>query len=292
MIQTGIKTLSGENGSNFFNVIPGINIDNLNLPKTEGGSTAKTNTSKSETKSSGVSLPSGTSGVTPPKSVDVPGWVDSTKISPYFREIRMSSLSAGSTRSQGSVTLKSSSNRAGKINITGWQIKAKNGGIFIPQGVERYFGAGLSVEGDISLAKGDYLTIYTSVSPLGQNIRLNKCMGYLQEEIKFNPSISKQCPRPDVDSVRPYSSGCIDYVRTISTCEVPKSNPPVPYSDYRCREYLQQFNYKGCYSNHYGDANFLSSQWRAWAGALFLNSSHDRVLLLDKQGLVVDYREY
>jgi len=288
MIQTGLRNLAGGDGEGYFSVVPGLNIDSLGIPSS-GGSTSRSskgggNAPSSVKDSNATSFPS--------KPSNLPDWVPASKISPYFREVRLSSLRAGSSRSQGHVTLKSSSNREEKINITGWQIKAKNGGTFVPKAVEFYMPTGLSSEVDIRLAKNDQVTIYTTMSPIGQNLRLNKCIGYIDQETKFSPALPNQCPRPDDDDVRQYSAQCIDYVGSIRSCEVPKSDPPLPYYDYQCREYLKQFTYQGCYGNHYSDPDFLSSQWRAWSGSVFLNPKHDRILLLDRSGLVVDYREY
>lgn len=134
--------------------------------------------------------------------------------------------------------------------------------------------------------------LYTSVSPLGENIRLNKCIGYFENILDFKPGLPRQCPRPDDDILRQYSSQCINYGRSLSACEPVDPNEPLPYYDYQCREYLAQFTYSGCYANHSADQNFLSSEWRVWTGTVFLDPSHDRVMLLDDRGRVVDYREY
>jgi len=36
----------------------------------------------------------------------------------------------------------------------------------------------------------------------------------------------------------------------------------------------------------------LSHEWRVWTGHKFLDYYHDKLLLLDKNGLLVDLRQY
>jgi len=222
----------------------------------------------------------------------VPSWIDSTKISPYFRKIKMTSLRAGSPSSMGHVILGTFISGDEKINVTGWQIRAKYGGIYVPRAVVVYPAVGIPKESDIILEKGQRLVLYTTISPIGVNLRMNRCIGYLNNTIRFSPSLPRQCPKPDVGILRNFSSQCENYARSIGTCQVPLTNPPIPNYDYQCREYLSQFNYKDCVSKLWGGSSFLLSEYRAWVGTIFLDRSHDRVQLLDSQGLVVDFKEY
>ena len=222
----------------------------------------------------------------------VPSWIDSTRISPNFRKIKMTSLKAGSPTSMGHVVLGTFFSGDEKINVTGWQIRGKYGGVYVPRVVVVYPAVGIPKESDIIMEKGQRLVLYTTISPIGVNLRLNRCIGYLNNTIKFSPSLPRQCPKPDVSILRNYSSQCENYARSIGTCQVPSTNPPIPNYDYQCREYLSQFNYKDCVGKLWGTDNFLLSDYRAWIGTVFLDRSHDRVQLLDSQGLVVDYQEY
>ncbi len=202
-------------------------------------------------------------------------------------------MSAGSVTSLGRVGLSTPGlEKEEGVNVTSWLIKGRRGGQHIPKAVEVYDPSGLTVESDIVLKKGETLNIYTSTSAIGRNLRLNKCIGYLQNTSKFVPALPKDCPRPNRSEVQNFSSRCYDYVLSLGSCAFPKPNVLLPFDDYACRAYLDTINYKGCFERYRSDSDFLSREWRVWAGSRFLDERHDKVLLLDKQGLLVDIREY
>jgi hypothetical protein len=221
-------------------------------------------------------------------------------LSPYFHKIRLSSISPGGYfGGYGQISLSASFNPSmslgtsgGAINVSGWLLQANKGGQYVPQAVGIYDPSGLAAEGDIYLKNSDVLNIYTLRSAIGKNLRLNKCIGYLENTNHFTPSLPMNCQYTDRSDIAGLSGVCQNYITSLGSCALPAANPRVPENDYACRAYLDNLNYKGCFDKHRSDADFLSNEWRAWIGSTFLDSSHDRLLLLDRQGLVVDVYSY
>lgn len=255
---------------------------------TTGGSVSSIPSGTGRGSATVVSSPTN-SGPLPP----LPTGVSSLRLSSYYGRVKLGTVRAGSPTSQGQVSLRANFSSGEKINVTGWYLKARNGGWYVPKAVNVYDPTGLSEPGDILLGRGEVVNMYTNTSPIGANLRLNTCTGYLNNTNKFSPGLPKQCPGADAATLKNFSSQCQDYVPSaVSSCKFPKSNPPLPYFDEGCREYLQRFNYKGCFGLYRSEPNFLKGEWRVWMGSTFLNSRHDRLFLLDENENVVDWKEW
>lgn len=226
-----------------------------------------------------------------PKSI--PEGFTLAQLSPHFKKITLSSVSGGSPRSESKITLSGSKIGTDEaINITGWMIKGKRSSQYIPRAVNDYIPTGTAAESDIILQKGHVVYIYSNKSAIGINLRLNKCIGYLNNNIKFTPTLPNRCPRLDLSEVANFSDECYRYVRSIGICKLPKANVTLPQTDYGCRPFLDKVNYKGCYDAHRADEDFLSKEWRVWTGYKFLVAEVDQIELYDKNGLLVDLRKY
>lgn len=223
---------------------------------------------------------------------DIPQGYTLAQLSPYFHKIRIGSLYSGSSFSRGLTSLYASFYGDESINVTGWDIRARDGDQLVPRAVNIYDPSGLSAETDIVMRGGDTVNIYTSRSAIGENLRLNKCLGYLENYNHFDPPLPQSCPYIDRSEVRNFSGACQDYVTSLGGCRLPDPNPPIPQNDDACRYYLDTINYRGCFQKHFGDKDFLGNEWRVWSGNIFLDERHDHVLLLDRSGLIVDVRDY
>jgi len=284
-----------------------VGIDKLDLSFSEfyknSGGTNKASTSPAISKSSSSKdatklipkeqptqlNPAPTSTISPSQ---IPIGFTLEQLSPYFKKIRIGSVSPGSYNYYGTVRINTNLGDKEAVDVTGWFLKAKNGNQFIPKAIEIYDPTGLASEGNLVLKKNDYLNIYTSASAIGRNLRLNECIGYLENVSKFIPPLPKNCPRPQWSEIENFSGVCYDYILSLGTCSFPKSNALLPINDYACREYLDKLNYKGCFEKYRRDPNFLSHEWRVWMGSRFLDARHDHVYLFDKNGLLVDERGY
>lgn len=221
---------------------------------------------------------------------DIPAGFTAKDLSPYFHKIRLTSIMPGWFSSQEQLTLYNGSGQT--VDVSGWRLDANRGGVYVPKAVGVYDPSGLAGEGDIRLKNGETLTLYSGSSAVGVNLHLNKCIGYLQNVNKFTPPLPLSCPAIDRSAISGFTGACQNYIESIGTCELPAPNPPVPQTDYGCQAFINNINYGGCFSAHRGDADFLSSQWWAWMGGQILDKNHDRVLLKDGSGLLVDEYDY
>lgn len=215
------------------------------------------------------------------------------QLSPYFHQVRFGGVTAGNVFSYGQISLYAyPAQSVGRINITGWQIKSNRSGEYISQAVNLYDPSGLTPATDILLGNGDFVNLYSTAAPV--NLRLNKCLGYLPNKTQFLPQLPQTCPYVDRSAIAAFSGSCQNYINSIGNCQTPNlSSPYIPQNDYACRDYLQNhFSYYSCFSDHQTDTDFLSHEIRVWTGASPIDPFHDRVLLLDRNGLLVDMYTY
>ncbi len=220
--------------------------------------------------------------------------VDLSLSSSYSQKpVAISYITLASTYPQYTqLVLTSNLGAAQVIDITGWTVRSRSGKYFaIPKAQEIYsFGGPLT---DIILKSGDRVNLYSSTGDKG-NFRMNKCMGYLQDQTPFTPSIPLTCPTVSRSETTDFSSQCQDYVSSLRACQNPSANPPIPIDDSDCHEYLRKFNYVGCVDRYGRDSDFLSSEWWAWPGDQMdiFDPVHDKIQLINTAGKVVDEYTY
>ena len=233
---------------------------------------------------------SNTSGITPS---DIPAGYTAAQLSKYFHQVRFGSVIAGNSYYYGTITLNAyPTNASTAIDITGWEIKSRNSGEYIPQAVLIYDSSGAESASDIRVKNGDTVSFYSSSAPF--NLRLNKCIGYVAHVANFVPALPLSCPYIDHSSIQNLSGQCQNYIESIGSCQAPNmANPQVSQSDYTCQDYLNNnFTYRSCVDHHEGDPDFLSNQVWVWTGSNVVDQYHDNVVLLDRTGLVVDIYNY
>ncbi len=228
--------------------------------------------------------------ITPPTGFTI------DQISPYYEQVSINGVSpAWSWTAVGQFSLRVDSSLKKGVDITGWRVRSNRGEVLVPQAVQNYDPSGLSLSGDVVLAPGAYAVFYSSASPLGLNLRMNKCIGYLNTTYQFNPSLPSYCPNAyDRSEIATFSGQCQNLIFSLGGCSVPSAAQLNSVSrEAACMDYLNRFNYTGCYRKHLNDADFFSNEWRIWIGSpLPLDASHDRLLLFDKNGLLVDQYIY
>ncbi|NCO15570.1 hypothetical protein AUJ30_00545 [Candidatus Wolfebacteria bacterium CG1_02_39_135] len=230
----------------------------------------------------------------------IPSGFSRGQLSPYFEKINISASYAYSHFNPSEIKLSSNLSDNEKVNITGWQIKTNNGEIIIPQAINVYEPSGLFPQQDIVLSGNNYVNIYLSVNPINKNFRLNNCIGYLQNDYVFSPSLPQNCPTPSRSEISYLSGQCQSYILSLWGCKVPDKDSDSFYvsiggsseEEVECRAFLDTIDQNGCFRKHRFDSDFLSNEWRLWIREHILDSQHDRVLLFDKQGLLVDEYTY
>jgi hypothetical protein len=231
-----------------------------------------------------------------PQIVPPPGF-SLSQLSPFYSQIKINSVSAGSY-GPGQFSLRSDYSLKTPIDITGWHLKSYKGNITIPTAVSDYDPSGIVSKSDILLKSGDYANFYNNTSPILANLRLNKCMGYLDNIYEFDPALPNNCPVPyERSEISVFSGLCQNMILSTYGCSVPTAqqlNNLATYSDQICKTFINdRFSYKGCYQYRHNNPDFFGNEWRIWLnGAINFDQSHDLLLLFDNNGLLVDRYYY
>lgn len=225
---------------------------------------------------------------------NIPAGFTASQLSPYYGEVRIGSVSPGSAYYYGTIVLDTDFpyEATGTIDITGWQIKTRDSGEYIPQAIDVYDPTGLTPPSDILMKNGDDVYLYSSSAPF--NLRLNECIGYIANVADFSPPLPSYCPQVNQSQIQNFTGECQEYIDSIGACQQPDmSSPQIPRTDYACQDYLENnFTYKSCFEAHDDDPNFLSDQVWVWTGSNVADPYHDSVELLDRSGLLVDLYTY
>ncbi len=247
----------------------------------------------------------GSSSSRPPvKQSQIPHGFIGADISPFFDEVIITSVqpSRKSDYERTAVSVMAKSGISDPINVTGWTIKTNSGEVSIPQAIERYV-PGSSLAGDITLRGGQVLFLFGHYRfagyqhPFGKNFRLNQCTGYLNSLYEFNPKLPERCPKVEKEGLSSLSGACQTFLSQLGNCRVPTSAEISSFQgDAACQEFMRNtFGYGLCYATHKNNEEFLLNEWYAWTspqGQIPLAKDHDRVLLLDRSGLLVDELSY
>lgn len=215
------------------------------------------------------------------------------KISSYLDKVKISSVSPGQyPYSVMRITL---ANNASLINITGWTLASNTVKYSIPTAANIYNPATYQAD-NINLKNGDYLVVLGQTSPIKNNYHLNKCLGYLNSSPSPTPSPNfyNNCPRPDQSEIANLNISCQNYVSGLASCQLPKA---ADYEDYNidgpCLNFMNsRLNYNGCVQRYHYDSDFFSREWYVYSGNNFLLSDHDKLILRDSAGLLVDVYSY
>ena len=232
--------------------------------------------------------------ITPPQGFTV------AELSPFYKKVQIYGVTPVSnySNSPGQFSLSTDYSLEGGVNITGWRLRVNKGGeVMIPQAVEDFDLSRPFVQNDIVLGKGEYLYAYGTKSPMGgYNIRLNQCSGYLNDLYHPVPSFSYSCPSKNRSDYINFSGRCQSFILSLGSCEEPTAQELNQFStpnDLGCRSYLDTLNYHGCYRKNRYSENFFSNEWRVWLERdMPFDREHDRVLLLDSKGLLVNEYVY
>ncbi|KKU93791.1 MAG: hypothetical protein UY26_C0004G0004 [Candidatus Jorgensenbacteria bacterium GW2011_GWA1_48_13] len=216
------------------------------------------------------------------------------QLSPYYRLLELTSVvRPPSSGFGGRFTIRTASALKEFIDITNWRVRSNKGEIVI-YGAPG--GAGPVNQLNIVLRPGTSATVYSIRSSFVKNVELNKCTGYLNKTYSFNPQLPNNCPRPDRSNIYTFSGACQSFILSLSACEQPTGEELNRFSsenDAACREFLNQLNYQNCYNEHSAESDFFRYGLRIWLEQVLpFSSEHDRLLLLDRNGLLVDIYTY
>ena len=183
------------------------------------------------------------------------------------------------------------------VDVTGWRVASRRTIGTIPRAYN--IPEIDSVEQDVMLPPGGELIVVTGTPSYQSNFRENNCVGYLNEFHSFTPSLSNSCADANPDRGRLLNRGfngaCIETIEDVATCRMPKGPFQAGVIGRECIDYLNQnLSYAGCVKNFRDRGNFLGNAWRVSLklSAKMFDPLHDRAVLRDQNGLLVDEFEY
>lgn len=233
---------------------------------------------------------------------------DISKRSPYYGKIRMSNISGirSTNPNQQYLTLSTSIKKNETVKITGWYMKSEVTGYFAVIGKAALlpYPSQSGIESNVILQQGDRVYLTKGFSPIGISFRTNKCTGYFEQDRIFYPSLSLDCPLPKDERLPTFSSDydsndlCLLTIERLPQCSTVDSEfiralpDTVPQS---CKDYMRnQINYSTCLALHYSDTDFPGNVYRLYFnkfGPLW-RPLHDKIDLIDENGLIVDSVSY
>lgn len=181
------------------------------------------------------------------------------------------------------------------INVSGWKLTGKSG-LSLPIGYGTYvYTPGISnPEENIFLQPGGKIIVATGHSPLGVNLLLTKCTGYLDQEKRFSPRLSRDCPLIEEEPLPDgLSDSCLGFIEDISKCEIIDTIPA--YLNSSCQSFLsEKVNYKSCVNAHRYDEDFYGNEWRVFLkrNEELWKQSREEIKLLDESGNLIDSIAY
>jgi hypothetical protein len=226
------------------------------------------------------------------------------EVSPYRGIVSMNHYISGADSTDPrneSITLRVVGNASVPVDISGWTIESETSGnsVIIPQGTKVPTSGIVNAVQDITFTAGDQAILISGQSPIGASFQENKCIGYFSSFQKFSPALPQDCPSPNSELSSEYGANyirdaaCIDYVNTLSRCQVALT-PPVGVSS-ACQGFLATYlNYNGCVNAHQNDADFEGTTWRVYLGRTnaMWRTKNEVVKLLDADGKTVDAFSY
>lgn len=226
-----------------------------------------------------------------PKSYEF--WVDG--VSPLYKQLAISSVNSSSKESIGERFIVTNiSNES--IKLSGWTIGSKkfNTRYGFPEAYDVPQHVYYPDKKEIILPPKGKLTVYAGKSPIGYSLRINQCVGYLNQNFKFNPALPNYCVKEtNTNETVKFSAYCQKIISQVSNCKEPNLNDVL--IDSECRQYLsERFNYSQCVIRNSNFFDFFRDEWMAYLDQpreIFAND-HDDILLRDPEGLIVDKYKY
>lgn len=231
--------------------------------------------------------------------IEVEKAVENQNASQYKNKVEISYV-VGRGTFNSYIRLSAGSSLLEPINISGWKLRSTVTGSeqTIGGAAEIPYPNSYSVEKPILISRGAAVVVSSAQSPIGISFRVNKCTGYLTQYTVFTPSLSRNCPAPNENAPAlssNFNGACLDYIDSLSSCEIPQENEFPENLTFACRQYLlTQVNYNNCVALHQRDSDFYRPEWRVHPPISRLLWLEDResIQLIDSAGKIVDTYTY
>lgn len=210
----------------------------------------------------------------------------------YKGKVRISSAyTSGGLGSGRQQVVISASFAEGSLNVSGWRVVNSKGYQSIISGGVNLIG--FSNPGPIYLNRFETLTIVAGPSPISDNFRNNKCLGWLALAYSFDYSPGA-CPQFTLSDFSGLDGPCKDLLLRTSSCREPRADELNQYSR-ACRDFVDRnYNYSACVIAHSNDSDFYYGNWRVYTGtnAFLFDPLHDELEIRDQGGFLVDTYRY
>ena len=199
------------------------------------------------------------------------------------------------------ITLTTNIPKEQTLAITGWVIEGRAERFTIPKGVELIpEGIQGAVYEPIVLQRGDRVRISGAENPFTSKLSFkpNACFGYLKDKRIFPVSVPSSCPRdiPKLAEMDHLPEDCQEFILDFRHCKEPLTYPSTSplINDFQCRTFYENLEFKlsydGCVKNHKAEDNFFREEWHIYVDEedRLVRSTHDRILLKDQDGVIID----
>lgn len=186
-------------------------------------------------------------------------------------------------------------NKQKSISLDGWTVENNSGNRrLIPQASSVQL---IDSPGPILLSPGEQIYLFSGDSPFGASFRENICSGYFNESSDFNPPLQERCPEFTNEDLlkQKFNSLCVDLIDRVPVCRQVRIGFEESAAGNDCIQFTSEhINYAGCVKDYMDKDGFFTGQWRVFMkfGQKLWNPLHDRVIIRDKDGLVVDEYSY
>ncbi len=169
-------------------------------------------------------------------SQKVPDGFTRAELSPYFGMVRITTVRLPQTPSPSDyeqVSLKAAG--SGKaIDLGEWYLQSNRGYELIPYAVHSLDFVSPQPPAPVSLGNGEMLNIYSTVSPISVNFRMNACSGYLNTEYPFAPPLRVECPAINRRDIVTFTGVCQEFILSLPACQSVVRPAPIPPKGIPC----------------------------------------------------------
>lgn len=182
------------------------------------------------------------------------------------------------------------------VDISGWTIENGRGTRYTIPVAFNIPNANVPA-GPIKLGSGDEVIVVSGSSTFGSSFRENMCTGYFAEFHEFAPPLDESCPEFSRDELlrQGLNSVCVEAVGNTPRCRQVRIGFEQSAAGNECVDFVgMHLNYAGCLRDNRSRDDFFGKTWRVFLNSRqnIWDSLHDRAILRNKEGAIIDEYSY